>query len=206
MTDETEPTSQPGAPQPEAEKGLSSRLQSAALLAEIIAALAIIVSLIFVGLQIQQNTQATRAASAFEVHRMQAQFLYDIAIDGDVALLRSKLLDPSIAVEDYSKEERARADMLMLGTVQSHFATYRMYQEGSLLQRDWEVHGKWAAHYRRLPLVKRYYDSAIASGLYDAEFIAELDLLDAQIGEETLRLSDYAPAAITEEADTGGER
>jgi len=68
------------------------------------------------------------------------------------------------------------------------------------------VHGSWAAHYRRLPLVELYYDSTIAAGLYDAEYIAELDRLDVLIGEDTPRLSDYAPTVIAEEADTGGER
>ncbi len=201
MTDETELT-----PQPEVEKGLSPRLQSAALLAEIIAALAIIVSLIFVGLQIRQNTQATRAASAFEVNRMMAQNTLGYSLDSNAALLNRKLLDPTTAIEDYTEEERARADMLILGTVQAHLATFRLYQEGSLLQRDWEVHGSWAAHYRRLPLVELYYDSTIAAGLYDAEYIAELDRLDVLIGEDTPRLSDYAPTVITGDTEAGGEK
>lgn len=205
MTDETEQAPQPEAPQPPSEKGLSPRLQSAALIAEIIGGIAIIVSLIFVGLQIQQNTQATRAASAFEVNRMMAQNTNAQAADANVALLIRKMLDPSNAVEDFSEEERARADMLILSTVQGHLAAFRMYQEGSLLRRDWEVHGNWAAHYRRLPLVKLYYDSTIAAGLYDAEYIAEIDRLDVLIGEDTIRLSDYAPAAITEDTEARDE-
>lgn len=192
--------------QTKAEGGLSPRLQSAALIAEIIGGIAIIVSLIFVGLQIQQNTKATRAASAFEVNRMMAQNTLGYSLDTNAALLNRKVLDPSIAIEDYSKEERARADMLILGTVQAHLATFRLYQEGSLLQRDWEVHGSWAAYYRRLPLVKRYYESTIAAGLYDAEYIAEIDRLDALIGEDTPRLSDYAPVPIAEGAETGSEQ
>ncbi|MEL7317025.1 MAG: hypothetical protein AAFN04_00130 [Pseudomonadota bacterium] len=200
MTDTTDPVPQAPAP-----KGLSPRLQSAALLAEIIAALAIIVSLIFVGLQIQQNTQATRAASAFEVNRLQAQLAMDVSTDAPSALLRRKIVDPSIAIEDFTEEERARAEMLILSTVQGHFGTFRLYQEGSLLQRDWEVHGAWAAHFRRLPLVKRNYESSIAAGLYDADFIAELDRLDALIGEESLRLSDYATIENADEQQAEGE-
>ncbi|MEP3051924.1 MAG: hypothetical protein ABJP48_04185 [Erythrobacter sp.] len=201
MTDTTQ-----GAPQAPTPKSLSPSLQSAALLAEIIAAIAIIVSLIFVGLQIQQNTQATRAASAFEVNRMMAQNTLGYSLDSNAALLNRKLLNPSTAIENYTEEERARADMLILGTVQAHLATFRLYQEGSLLQRDWEVHGAWAARYRRLPLVKRYYESTIAAGLYDADFIAELDRLDAQVGEESVRLSDYAKIETAEEQPAeGGE-
>ena len=201
MTDDTETTQQT-----KAEGGLSPRLQSAALLAEIIGGIAIIVSLIFVGLQIQQNTKATRAASAFDVNRMMAQNTLGYSLDSNAALLNRKLLDPSTAIEDYSEEERARADMLILSTVQAHLATFRLYQEGSLLQRDWEVHGNWAAHYRRLPLVNRYYESTIAAGLFDADFIAELDRLDGLIEAENLRLSDYAPIVTAEEAETGNEQ
>lgn len=200
MTETTQDT--PPAPAPQ---GLSPRLQSAALLAEIIAALAIIVSLVFVGIQIQQNTQATRAASQFEVNRMWAQINHEVATDTASALVRRKMLDPTNAVEDFSEEEIARADMLILGTVQGQLAAYRLYQEGSLLQRDWEVHGTWATRYRRLPLVKRYYDSTIAAGLYDAEYIAEIDRLDAQLGEENLRLSDYAKIETQDAQPEGGE-
>ncbi|WP_298306970.1 hypothetical protein [uncultured Erythrobacter sp.] len=201
MTNGTEATIQAKAP-----KGLSTRLQSAALLAEIIGALAIVISLIFVGMQVQQNTQATRAASAFEVNRMWARNSFGLAEDPSTALLTRKLLDPSNMVDDFDEEERARAELVIQGTVQGHLAAFRLFQEGSLLRRDWEVHGKWAARFRRLPLVKLYYDSTIAAGLYDAEYIAEIERLDALIGEDTPRLSDYAPAAIAEEAETGSEQ
>lgn len=122
MTDETEQT-----PSIEIQTGISPRLQQAALLAEIISGIAIIVSLIFVGLQIQQNTKATRAASAFEVNRMKAQNTLGYSLDSNASLLNRKLFDPSTAIEEYTEEERARADMLILGTVQAHLATFRLY-------------------------------------------------------------------------------
>ncbi|MEM6476343.1 MAG: hypothetical protein AAF687_09270 [Pseudomonadota bacterium] len=200
MNDTTDP-----APQAPASKGLSPRLQSSALWAEIIGALAIVISLIFVGIQIRSNTQAIRGASAYEINRWYAQINVDASQDGNHALLVRKLHDPTNRVEDFSEEERARADLYILGIVQAQWAQFSLYREGSLAREDWEVHGKWAAEFRDLPLVKRYYDNLIAANQHAPDFIAELDRLEAQIDAEGRRLTDYAPVGTAEEADTGGE-
>lgn len=201
MTDDIEQT-----PQQEAERRLSPRLQQAALWAEIIGALAIVVSLVFVGIQIRSNTQATRGASAYEINRWYAQINIDASQDGNYALLVRKVNDPSIAVDDFSEEERARADLYILGVVQAQWAQFSLYREGSLAREDWEVHGKWAAEFRELPLVKRYYDNLIAANQHAPDFVAELDRLDAQIDANGLRLTDYAPTAVADDPETGGEQ
>ncbi|MEM7702589.1 MAG: hypothetical protein AAF251_11680 [Pseudomonadota bacterium] len=185
-----------GAPQPPAPQGLSLRLQSAALWAEIAAAIAVVISLVFVGLQIQQNTRATRAASAFEINRMWAEFNIRASMDADQSLLFRKLLNPSLTEADFTEEERARLDILILGIAQAHMAQFRLYQEGSLAPRDWERDGKWASQFRKLPLVRRYYENIIATKQIDPDFMTELDRLDELTGsgDRVLLLTAVPPA------------
>ncbi|MEP0189907.1 MAG: hypothetical protein ABJP70_00455 [Erythrobacter sp.] len=200
MTEGIEPTPQKLAP-----KDLSPRLQSAALWAEIVGALAIVTSLIFVGIQIQSNTQATRGASAYEINRWYAQINVDASHDGNYALLVRKVNDPSVALKDFNEEERARADLYIFGVVQAQWAQFRLYREGSLAQEDWEVHGRWAVKFRELPLVKRFYGNMIAANGHSPDFIAELDRLETLVDTDDFRLTDYAPAVATEEQPAEGE-
>ncbi|MGS2720801.1 hypothetical protein [Paraglaciecola aestuariivivens] len=54
-------------------------LQESALLADIISALAIVISLIFVGLQIKDNTKATQASTFHEIASLDIQLLLNFA-------------------------------------------------------------------------------------------------------------------------------
>ena len=154
-------------------------LEEIYFISQIIAVLGIMLSLIFVGLQIRQNTRATRAASAFEVNRMWAELNLEAARNGEYAQIVRKLFDPATDVEAFADEEKARAELMIFGLVQAHLAQFRLYREGSLLERDWLLHGKWAARFRHLPLVALFYENAIASDSLDEEFLEELDRLEA---------------------------
>jgi hypothetical protein len=54
-------------------------LQGYALLADIISAIAIIISLIFVGLQIKENTKATQASTFHEIAALDIELLLNFA-------------------------------------------------------------------------------------------------------------------------------
>jgi len=172
---------------------------------QIIATGLLFASLIFVGIQIQQNTKATRASSAFEVARMWGEYNLSISASAERAYFLRKILNPSITIDEFSDEEIAKADMFVLGLVQFHMAQFRLYQQGSLPAEDWELQGKWAAHFRRLPAGKRFYDDAMASGHYMHSFVVELDRLDALVSEDAVFRSEYEPKPTSETVGPRGD-
>jgi len=113
-------------------------LEDAYLLAGIIAALGVIVSLVFVGFQINQNTAATRMAAAQAVHANFADWYAHMLGDPELATISVK------GLQDYgalNTEEKAQiVSLFMIFSLNMQDAFYK-WQEGSLapeLWRSWE--------------------------------------------------------------------
>lgn len=100
-------------------------LQHYALVAEIISAVAIIVSLLFVGFQIRDNTRATRAATFHEIATLDVQLLLSFADSQESARI-------STAIREHP--ETLSADELNYGFYM--FAAEVRHIENLWLQRE----------------------------------------------------------------------
>lgn len=67
---------------------MKSKLEEFALIAEIVGAVAIVISLLFVGMQLRENTSAVQANSSQSSFDASRQFLLDIALDEDLSRIR----------------------------------------------------------------------------------------------------------------------
>lgn len=67
---------------------MKTKLENIALLAEIVGAVAIVISLFFVGIQLAENTAAVRANSAQSSFDASRQFLLGVALDADLSRIR----------------------------------------------------------------------------------------------------------------------
>lgn len=112
------------------------RLEKWALVAEIVGAAAIVISLIFVGLEIRGNTQASQAAT------FQASVAYDIELllgqgrDADTARAYIAWLnDP----DSISGGERAQAGLLSAATVRHMENLYLQHEAGMLSDEAWSA-------------------------------------------------------------------
>jgi|Laugresp1bdmlbsn_1035097.scaffolds.fasta_scaffold25906_1 hypothetical protein len=75
---------------------MKTKLQDIALLAEIVGAVAIVISLFFVGMQLKENTAAVQANSSQASFDSSRQFLLGIALDEDLSRIRQTgSADPS---------------------------------------------------------------------------------------------------------------
>lgn len=149
-------------------------------LSQIIAALALVISLIFVGIQIRQNTQAVRADSAFEVNRMWGERNLTTSQDPEAAAFLTKMFDPSNTPDDFTEAELNRARVMYIAYWQLWLAQFRLYQEGSLLKEDWELHGRQAARFHQLPLMQHLIETSYIVPIGSAtEFAAEIARLSA---------------------------
>lgn len=75
-------------------------LEEYALIAEIISAIAIIISLVFVGLQIRGNTKATQASTFHEIAALDIKILLDFANSQESARLISTFRDNPDALSE----------------------------------------------------------------------------------------------------------
>ena len=159
-------------------------LEAIYFISQIIAALAIVASLVFVGIQIRQNTKATRAASAFEVNRMFGVVNVTAAQNIDESMFRAKVFDPDRTPEEFTEQEKARAATMALGLSQLWLAQFRMYREGSLSKEDWELHGLWAARFYQLPIIVSIADHPWLTWVESQPFADEIARLAGLEGSD----------------------
>ena len=83
------------------------KLSEFAQMAEIIVAIGVVVSLIFVGIGVRENTATARAASSQSIFDSSRQFLLDIALSEDLSRIRTI---GEVNVGDLSEQEAAWAN------------------------------------------------------------------------------------------------
>ena len=106
-----------------------ARLQRWALTAEIIGAIAIVVSLIFVGLQLKESTRATKSATASEANAMTAAWYSGLGNSEDSSSLFYHFLTD---FDSLSQEEKFRVVMILHSALLSFQNSYYLAEEGTL--------------------------------------------------------------------------
>lgn len=89
------------------------KLQEYALLAEVISALAIVISLLFVGIQIQNGNRESRAATLMAISDQAINFTTAIGTDEHLPRLIALMVQNEIKIADLSTEDNARLRFAM---------------------------------------------------------------------------------------------
>jgi len=110
-------------------------LSDIANLAEIFGALAVLVSLIYVGYQVKQNTSAVRSATAQEVHNNYAVWYQNVAADAALSEISLKGLQDYSSLTDLEKIRFVSTWMAFLSYTQNAFF---QYTDGLLSNHLWE--------------------------------------------------------------------
>lgn len=109
-------------------------LQDLGNLGEILGALAVVISLFYVGSQIRQNTAAVRSSTAQAVHDNYASWYGQIAANGELAQISVKGLKDYTVLSEVEKARFVSICMAFLSFSQNAFYQWR---EGSLRPQLW---------------------------------------------------------------------
>lgn len=125
--------------------GSPSRLKS---LTEVFGSIAVVISLVFVGLEIRQNTAASRAATYQEIIRASNEYLLVIGADPDLSLIMYR------ASSDSLRERLSGLDQLQYFNVRRVFRrnmenAYVQHQIGVPGDVEWDTYHGLACRGRR---------------------------------------------------------
>jgi hypothetical protein len=107
-----------------------TRLSAAALLAEIIGAFAVVVSLVYVGIQVNQSVQAARSASVNDANVALQSWYLDVGSDQQTSQIFYRGLMSQEALP--SPEEEFQFLMMFHGVFLAFQNSYWLNQEGTL--------------------------------------------------------------------------
>ena len=125
------------------------KLKDFASIAEVIGAIAIFISLIYVGIQVNDSTRAVRSATANELAASLTAGYIAVGIDPKASQV---LLDGFTNPESLSREETAQFVYITHGLFLQYQAAYYLSQEGTLDEVQSRV----------LPVVREALEKALA--------------------------------------------
>ena len=151
-------------------------LENIYFVTQIIAALAVIASLLYVGAQLKQNTQAIRAAAVQSITETVATNATNIAANPENASLFSRGLTDYAAL---TGTERAQFVQLMNGIFLSQDSIFWLYSNGSFPEELWQREFGGLRAWLSTPGGKAAWDQAFLS----APFRQHVDrIMDSLVG------------------------
>lgn len=148
-------------------------LEAIYFVAQIIAACAIVASLVYVGVQIRQNSAATQAASREAVSVNTINLLMQLsADDGTTRFWRGAMMNP----EALDADGRLRRDMIAYAIAEGWEMAFAQWRRGMLSDHDWEKWDRIILSYMAAPGFAEFWRSG-GSNL-GAQFKNYVDSLD----------------------------
>lgn len=169
-------------------------LQEAGSIADLIGAVGVIVSLIFVGLQLQQSNRLARNAARQQ--QIAAMGRISEVISGDAGL--SDILTRAVAGRELSAAEEARLVAYITHMERIQEGLYWQYQDGQVDPELWEAHRRMTRAAQNLPFVRTVW--AARKHYFSKRFQEFRDQEEASAGEAVLRHSIQPLAKPTTEA------
>lgn len=141
-----------------------------ASIAEILGAVAIIISLIFVGLEIRNNTAAVKAAT-FQNHMSnEVNILHGIGSNPDLARIYIQYLNNRESLSDW---EQKQGYYLRLATYRLWEDVYLQRLSGTLSDEGWDAFKELLKKHAKLDMALEYVNEGVIQGAF-AEYIRSM--------------------------------
>ncbi len=125
------------------------RSTQARLLASVLATLSVVASLVFVALELRQNTMAVRASTYDRLAEQSAVYLNQIATDPELAALFRRVFDGELR-DDFDPVENTRIVAVELAFLLHLENSYRQFRAGVVDEDVFESYG-WGDGLLRSP-------------------------------------------------------
>ena len=139
--------------------------------AEVVGAVAVIVSILYLAMQVRDNTRTVRANAGFEAAHSWAttnDVLFQAPKEDLKALMRAFEGEPP---DTFSDEERVSISVFMRSVFQKLEGQYFLFKYGSVDEVIWENRRQWGAGLVRTPFFAQWWKIEKSQLIYTAEFI-----------------------------------
>ena len=143
---------------------------------EIIGALAVVISIVYLAIQIRANTRATKASASFDAtHSWAVSNELATSLDDNLVLAAVRSYRVEFDQDDLSEVESVRLAIFHRSLFQKLEGQYFLFKFGYLDPKIWEKRSRWAAGLVRLPFWQRWWEVEKQESVYTDEFIAAIE-------------------------------
>jgi hypothetical protein len=150
-------------------------LQELANLGEALSGFAVLISLIYLILEVRRNSRLVRTTSAWNADIALAELNEIVGQNPQLSALCMRGLDANTNPEDLSPEEFAQFFFLCRAVFQKYQAQWSLWREGSLSDEMWQNRRRWAKAFISLPVPSRIWERERDQHQFSAGFVASID-------------------------------
>ena len=156
------------------------------VIAEVVGAVGVVVSLVYLAVQVRSNTRALKADSSFEtahswatVNEMIAGMLagdseFQSGRESRLVRISAQFYAPGTKPEDMTETERVLMSYLHRALFQKLEGQYYLHRQGYLDAPLWEARRDWARAILELPMIRCWWEGDVRAGIYSREFMADI--------------------------------
>lgn len=155
---------------------------------EIVGAIAVVISLVFLAFQLRSNTGALKASAYQAIHDAEDRFWQDISCDPKLTDLWAMALD---GLELMTEEEKRRSEIVLLRWIGLFQNVHYQRQRGFVGSEIWPTwHSTWVLMLRYNKGVRQMYEQMVS--FYSPEFVE----YSKDCIEEGLKMKDEAAPIV----------
>lgn len=159
---------------------------SAAAVAELIGAIGVIVSLLYVAKEVRSNTKAMKASAGFDASLQMSGLAESLALavlgdpeyqrggEARFTNLTSKVYGAETSMDELSPSDQLVVGLINRGLLQRIEGEYYLYQHGFLDPAQWEARRAWATSFLSLPINRAWWDVESTQAIYRPEFVSAI--------------------------------
>ena len=145
---------------------------------EVISAIAVVISLFYLAIQLRTNTRTLRANAAWDSEVTYGNHNVGIARDPAYALLLNRASAAHARPEDFTESETAQLYFGVRSALQLAQAQWWLWRNGNLPNELWEYRRRWARLFVEAPVLKPIWEAEREQNIFAEEFVQ--DILSAE--------------------------
>ena len=146
-------------------------------IAEIVGALAVVVSLLYLAYEVRANTRVLTANSGKDA-QIQWAIVNEALWQSPHHMVIANALDPEASSTDFSPEDHQRVFWFARVMLQRFESELFQYQAGLWDEEIWKAHRTWAAGFLTLPVFRDWWAKERMQPLYTQSFINSIESVD----------------------------
>jgi hypothetical protein len=159
---------------------LLSLLESLSAVSDLVAAGAVVISLVYVAKQLHQNTNALRASAAWDSEVTFAHTNMETARNSQFAALAPKINNVDATIEDFSEAEVGQLYFAVRGSLQFAQAQWWLWKSGNLPDELWEYRSKWAKNFISAPVINAVWQTEVEQHIFAQGFVECIEAVEQQ--------------------------
>ena len=148
-------------------------------LGEALSGIAVLVSLVYLIVELRRNTRTARSSSAWNSTVALAELCEVIAPNPQLSELTMRALDSETTPDDLTAAEFAQFFFICRSVFYKYEAQWFLWREGSLSDEMWQNRRRWAKSFVSLPVAGRVWEMEMNQHQYTTGFVESVETMSA---------------------------